>query len=174
MKVKTDKNLLLCGHGSGTPATKNMHDYCESRYKTKATNGKDKGVVCVRRFKGLKKLLKRLAFVRTYKTILGRNEYSQEKRDYVYEPYYTGKYYSDCSSSGMATLVKIGFKLPWLFNTAAIMTSDLFEDVQVTIKNGHIMNPEVLKYGDCIMFRGNDPSRPQQVGHVEYIYKKSK
>lgn len=175
MNVKTDKEIYICGHGFATPAVKNLNTYSETRYKSTATNGKNKGIVCVRRFKALgKSLTKRLAFKRTYKTILGRNKYDQDLRDYVYTPYRDGKYYSDCSSSGMATLVKIGYKLPWLFNTAAIMTSDLFEDVPVKIKDGHITNPKVLKVGDCIMFRGNDPSRPQQVGHIEYVWGKKK
>lgn len=69
----------------------------------------------------------------------------------------------------MATFKKIGYNVS-LLNTAGIYNSNLFETVPVTIKNGHILNPEILKVGDCILFIGNDPSRPLQIGHVEYVY----
>lgn len=163
----TEKDITICGHGSGTPSTKNMYAYLESRYKSIAPNGKHKGVVAVRR---LKKITDsgRKKFHDTYKTILGRNSYNQSLRSYVYTPY-KGKYYSDCSSSGCATFKKIGYSVP-LLNTAGIYTSSLFETVPVKIKNGHITNPEILKVGDAILFVGSDPSRPKQIGHVEYIY----
>lgn len=163
----TEKDIVLCGHGSGTPSTKNMYTYLESRYKSIASNGKHKGVIAVRR---LKKITNsgRKKFHDTYKTILGRNSYNQSLRSYVYTPY-KGKYYSDCSSSGCATFKKIGYNVP-LLNTAGIYTSSLFETVPVKIKNGHITNPEILKVGDAILFVGSDPSRPKQIGHVEYIY----
>lgn len=163
----TEKDITLCGHGSGTPSTKNMYTYLESRYKSIAPNGKHKGVIAVRR---LKKITDsgRKKFHDTYKTILGRNSYNQSLRPYVYTPY-KGKYYSDCSSSGCATFKKIGYSVP-LLNTAGIYTSSLFETVPVKIKNGHITNPEILKVGDAILFVGTDPSRPKQIGHVEFIY----
>lgn len=162
-----ENKVIICGHGSGTPSTKNLAEYNSYR----ASIGRE--IVCVRRFKALdKSLVKRLAFVRKYKTILGRNIYDQNKREYVYKKYSNGMYYSDCSSSGMATLVEIGYNLPWLYNTAAIYESDLFMDVPVKIKDGHILNPEVLKYGDCILYKGSDPSRPRMIGHVEYVMKK--
>ena len=90
--------ITLCGHGSGTPSLKNMTDYCASRYNQTASNGKRKQVVAVRRFKGLT-AQNRQAFHDAYKTILGRNQYSQALRTYVYTHYH-GVYYSDCSSSG--------------------------------------------------------------------------
>ena len=163
----TEKDITLCGHGSGTPSTKNMYTYLESRYKSIAPNGKHKGVIAVRR---LKKITDsgRKKFHDTYKTILGRNSYNQSLRSYVYAPY-KGKYYSDCSSSGCATFKKIGYSVP-LLNTAGIYTSSLFETVPVKIENGHITNPEILKVGDAILFVGSDPSRPKQIGHVEFIY----
>lgn len=166
----TDKDITICGHGSGTPSTKNLHTYSATRYKQLASNGKRKGVVAVRRFKGLDDK-KRQKLHDTYKTILGRNRYSQSLRAYVYKPYSNGKYYSDCSSSGIATLEKIGFKFPWYLNTAGIYTNDeYFEDVDVVIKDGHIMNPEVLEVFDAILYVGNDSSRPNQIGHVEWVY----
>lgn len=163
----TEKDITICGHGSGTPSTKNMYTYLESRYKSIAPNGKHKGVIAVRR---LKKITDsgRKKFHDTYKTIIGRNSYNQSLRSYVYTSY-KGKYYSDCSSSGCATFAKIGYNVP-LLNTAGIYTSSLFETVPVKIKNGHITNPEILKVGDAILFVGSDPSRPKQIGHVEYIY----
>ena len=167
----TDNDITICGHGSGRPSTKNLNVYAQSRYNQTAKNGVHKGIVSVRR---LKKLTdgKRKKFVNTYKTILGRNIYSQERRQYVYKQYADGRYYSDCSSSGMATFQKIGaWSGSWYYNTASIYTSKDFEDVPVKISKGHITNPEVLKVGDCILFAGSDPSRPKQIGHVEYVYK---
>lgn len=163
----TEKDITICGHGSGTPSTKNMFTYLESRYKSIATNGKHKGIVAVKRFKKITDS-GRKKFHDTYKNILGRNSYNQSLRQYVYTPY-KRKYYSDCSSSGCATFKKIGYNVP-LLNTAGIYTSSLFETVPVKIKNGHITNPEILKVGDAILFVGSDPSRPKQIGHVEYIY----
>lgn len=163
----TEKDITICGHGSGTPSTKNMYVYLDSRYKSIAPNGKHKGVVAVKRLKALTDS-GRKKFHDTYKTILGRNSYNQSLRSYVYTSY-KGKYYSDCSSSGCATFKKIGYNVP-LLNTAGIYTSSLFETVPVKIKNGHITNPEILKVGDAILFVGSDPSRPLQIGHVEYIY----
>lgn len=163
-------NITLCGHGSGNPSTKNMKQYLTQRYNTKMSNGIDKGVLCVRR---LKKMTdeKRREFHDTYKIILGRNIYNQDLREYVFNKYKDGKYYSDCSSSYCATLRLIGFKLDWLLNTVGILESDLFEDVPVKISKGHITNPEILKVADAILFKGN-ASRPwaDYCGHIEAIY----
>lgn len=51
--IVTEKDIALCGHGSGTPSTKNMYTYLESRYKSIAPNGKHKGAIAVRRLKKL-------------------------------------------------------------------------------------------------------------------------
>ena len=112
MGVITEKDITICGHGSGRPSTKNLYTYTATRYAQKASNGKHKGIVAVRRLKGLTDK-DRAKFHDTYKTILGRNYYSQSLRAYVYKPYSNGKYYSDCSSSGIATLAKMGFKFPY-------------------------------------------------------------
>ena len=164
----TEKDITLCGHGSGTPSLKNMYTYLSSRYKQLAKNDKHKGVVSVRRLKALNNS-GRKKFASTYKTIIGRNIYNQNLRSWVYTKYKDGKYYSDCSSSGCATFKKIGYNVP-LLNTAGIYTSSLFEEVPVKIKDGHITNPEILKIGDAVLFVGDDSSRPKQIGHVEYIY----
>lgn len=166
MAIK-ESDIIICGHGSGTPSTKNMLSYLTTRYNSLASNGKHKGLVKVMRLKVLDDDGRKL-FHDTYKTILGRNGYNQNLRQYVYTPY-NGKYYSDCSSSGCATFKKIGYNVP-LLNTAGIYQSNLFEEVNVTIKNGHVTNPELLKVGDCLLFVGNDASRPLQIGHVEYVY----
>ena len=165
----TEKTIKICGHGSGNPSTKVMYDYLENRYNQYMSNGKSKGIVCVKRLKGLTDA-ERQKFHDTYKTILGRNIYSQDLRAYCYTPY-NGKYYSDCSSSGMRTFAKINSAYNGLkdFNTQAIYESSKFETVNITIKNGHIQNPEVLKVGDCLLFAGN-VSRPAYIGHVEYVY----
>ena len=166
----TEKTIKICGHGSGNPSTKVMYNYLEERYNKYMSNGGRKGIVCVKRLKSLTDA-ERQKFHDTYKTILGRNIYSQDLRSYCYTPYSNGKYYSDCSSSGMRTFAKINSAHNGLkdFNTQAIYESGQFENVAVTIKNGHITNPEVLKVGDCLLFAGN-LSRPKYIGHVEYVY----
>lgn len=163
----TEKDITICGHGSGTPSTKNMNTYLSTRYNSIASNGKHKGIVKVMRLKALTDD-GRKKFHDTYKTILGRNSYNQNLRSYVYTPY-NGKYYSDCSSSGCATFKKIGYNVA-LLNTAGIYQSSLFAEVPVKISNGHITNPEILKVGDALLFVGSDPSRPLQIGHVEFVY----
>lgn len=165
----TEKNIKICGHGSGNPSTKVMYDYFEKRYNQYMSNGKRKGIVAVKRLKSLTDA-ERKKFHDTYKTILGRNIYSQDLREYCYTTY-QGKYYSDCSSSGMRTFYKINSSYSFLkdYNTQEIYESSKFETVDVKISNGHITNPEVLKVGDCLLFAGNT-SRPKYIGHVEYVY----
>lgn len=163
----TEKSITLCGHGSGTPSIKNMYTYLNTRYNSIASNGKRKCIVKVMRLKALTDS-DRKTFHDTYKTILGRNTYSQSLRSYVYTSK-SGKYYSDCSSSGMATFKKIGYNVS-LLNTAGIYQSALFMEVPVKISNGHVTNPEILKVGDALLFIGNDSSRPLQIGHVEFVY----
>jgi len=163
-----EKDIKICGHGSGTPSIKNMSAYLTSRYDSLATNGKHKGLVEVRRLKALTDS-GRKKFHDTYATIIGRNSYNQNLRNYVYNPYKDGKYYSDCSSSICATFNKIGYEM-MNANTAGIHSSNLFETVRVEIKNGHVVNPEMLKVGDCLLFVGNDPTRPLQIGHVEAVF----
>jgi hypothetical protein len=163
-----EQEIIICGHGSGNPSVKNMYSYLASRYSQKASNGVRKGVVAVRRLKALTDD-GRKSYHDSYRTILGRNAYNQNLREYCYVPY-KGKYYSDCSSSQMLTLNKVGFKTGGTLNTAGIYQSSLFESVPVKIVAGHIQNPDVLKVGDQLLFAGNDPSRPLQIGHVEGIY----
>lgn len=166
----TENDVKICGHGSGRPSIKNMYTYTKNRYANKAPNGKHKGIVCVRRLRAMTDE-GRKKFIQCYNEIIGRNYYSQNKRGYVYTKYKDGKYYSDCSSSGMAAMKRAGFNVgSWLINTAGIYESKLFDTVPVKIVNGHITNPEVLKVADCILYMGNDPSRPKQIGHVEYVY----
>lgn len=167
--VITEKTITICGHGSGNPSLKRMDQYLSSRYNQIASNGKHKGVVAVRRLKALDDD-GRKRFHDKYKTILGRNIYSQTYRNYCYKPRSNGKYYSDCSSSVCLTFANIGYDCP-TFNTVGIYQSDkYFETVPVKISKGHILNPEILKVGDCILFAGNDSSRPLQIGHVEGVY----
>lgn len=164
----TEREVTLLGHGSGNPAKHNLYTYTAHRYAQTAPNGKHKGVASVRRLKGLSRAEK-ASFVATICTTIGRNLYSQAKRAYCYIPYKNGEYYSDCSSVGMTTWDKIGRKFKWLYNTAAIFTESEFETVPVTIKDGHIINPELLRIGDAVLYIGNDPKRPLQIGHVEWV-----
>ena len=167
VKVK-EKDIIIYGHGSGTPSKKDLQTYTSQRYKNVAPNGKHKGVAAVKRFKALTDV-GRTKFEAKFRTTLGRNKYSQNLRGYVYTPH-KGTYYSDCSSIGMATLKAIGYNVgSYLLNTAGIYYSALFEDVPVVIAKGHITNPEVLKVGDAILYIGNDSSRPRQIGHVEWV-----
>lgn len=165
----TEKDIKICGHGSNTPSLKNLYDYLTMRHSQKMTNDVRKELIAVRRLKVLNTEARRQQFHDTYKTILGRNAYNQDMRQYVYTPY-KGRYYSDCSSSGCATYQRCGAEIP-LFNTAGMLVSDLFEDVNCGIKNGHILRPEELRVGDALLFAGN-LQRPslRYVGHVEYIY----
>ena len=164
----TEREITLVGHGSGNPAYHNLYSYTASRQAKTAPNGLHKGIVAVRRPKGLTEAHK-AAFKAEIATTIGRNKYSQDKRSYVYKPYTNGSYYSDCSAIGMETLRLIGLKFGWLYNTAAIYTSSEFEDVPVCIKDGHIVNPEILRCCDAVLYRGNDPKRPKQIGHVEWV-----
>lgn len=158
-------DIICCGHGSGTPSTKNLASYNASRYAQVASNGVHKGLVCVRRLKALEDPQK---FHDMYKTILGRNIYNQSLRQYVYKKY-NGRYYSDCSSSICATYQQLGIDIG-LLNTAGMYESNLFETVPTIVAAGNIMNPELLRVGDILLYAGNDPSRPKQIGHVEAVY----
>ena len=170
-KLFTDNDITICGHGYGNPSTKNLAAYSTQRQSQTAPNGVHKGIVAVKRHVNMSPDLQR-KFHDSYKTILGRNIYDQNRRSYVYKKAKDGNYYSDCSSSGMATMRdKCGLNIGnWLLNTAGIYESPHFETVPVEIVNGHITNPEVLEVGDCILFAGSDPDRPKQIGHVEYVY----
>lgn len=111
----------------------------------------------------------RRAFRDKYTELIGRNRYSQDLREYVYTPARDGVYYSDCSSSGMATYQQIGLDYP-LWNTAGMHAHGRLVDVRIS--GGHVADADVpkLRVGMALMFRGSDPSRPLQIGHVEYVY----
>jgi len=165
----TEKDITICGHGSGFPSLKNMESYLSSRYAAKMSNGVRKGLIRVRRVKGMTDA-EREKFVEAYTEILGRNYYSQSLREYVFRKY-KGSYYSDCSSSGDACWAHAGHDVGWL-NTVGQKNSYLLEDVPVRIVDGHVQNPEVLKVGDALLFAGNE-SRPSEdyCGHVEYVFR---
>lgn len=106
-----------------------------------------------------------------YSALIGRNKYNQSLRQYVYEPYSNGTYYSDCSSSICATFRKMGIDIG-LLNTAGMHRKG--EKVDVKIDKGHIVEGfEKLREGDCLLFRGypyESEDRPLGIGHVEAIY----
>ena len=114
---------------------------------------------------------KRAAVAAKYKTILGRNYYSQARRDYCFRQYTDGKYYSDCSSSISYCYKEAGFGFG-ILNTVGMYQSKKLTTVPVTIKNGQIQNPEVLRVGDMLLFAGSDSGRAYAgyVGHVEMVY----
>lgn len=159
-KEKTVTNVVLAGHGSGTPSTKGMNAYCTAR------QAKGRGLVEVLREDLTEKQRQQMHDL--YKSILGRNIYSQSLRLYCYTKY-NGKYYSDCSSSICKTAEKVGVPDVGSLNTAG-MHKNWKKVTDVVIKNGIIQNPEVLKVGDALMFKGSDPSRPLQIGHTEMVY----
>lgn len=113
---------------------------------------------------------KRLSVRNMYKTIIGRNYYSQDRRNYCYKKYSDGKYYSDCSSSICYTYKEVGLSFG-ILNTAGMWTSKKLVDVPVTIKNGVIQNPSVLRIGDMLLFAGTSAARKNYgyVGHVEMV-----
>lgn len=121
---------------------------------------------------------KRRAVVAKYKTIIGRNKYSQAKRGYAFEKYSDGKYYSDCSSSIALAYKYAGYPFydnsgSYNPNTVGMYQSKNLVDVPVKIKNGIIQNPEILQLGDMLLFAGTDNSRRYAdcVGHVEMVGK---
>ena len=117
---------------------------------------------------------KRTAVVKKYEEILGRNKYSQTKRDYCYKKYKDGKYYSDCSSSISYAYKEAGFSFG-ILNTVGMYQSKKLVDVPVIIEDGIIQNPEILLPGDMLLFAGTDSSRAYAgyVGHVEMVAKVS-
>ena len=159
-----EKEITICGHGSGVPTCKNMETYLQGRWEQKAPNGVRKGLVAVRRVPGMTDE-ERKKWKAAYTEILGRNLYSQELREHVFDPY-RGWYYSDCSSSGDACFARAGHDVGWL-NTEGQYVR--LSPVPAVIKDGHVTNPEVLQVGDCLLFAGN-PSRPLEIGHVEYVF----
>lgn len=113
---------------------------------------------------------KRLNVRNMYKTIIGRNNYSQKLRSYCYKKYSDGEYYSDCSSSVCYTYKEVGLSFG-ILNTVGMWTSKKLVDVPVEIKDGIITNPEVLRIGDMLLFAGTDAARKKYnyVGHVEMV-----
>ena len=105
-----------------------------------------------------------------YRTIIGRNHYSQSKRDYCYKKHADGNYYSDCSSSVCYTYREAGEGFG-IHNTTGIWDSAKLTDVPVTIEKGIIRNPEALRIGDMLLFAGSDSTRKPwgYVGHVEMV-----
>lgn len=114
---------------------------------------------------------KRQKVANKYREILGRNNYSQAKRDYCYKKYSDGKYYSDCSSSISYAYKEAGYSFGTP-NTVGMYNSQKLADVPVEIKDGKITNPEVLRIGDMLLFARTDSSRAASnyVGHVEMVY----
>ena len=114
---------------------------------------------------------RRLAVRNSYRKMIGRNHYSQARRNYALKKYKDGKYYSDCSSSVSYAHKDAGESFG-ILNTVGMWTSKKFVDVPVVInKNGTIANPEILEIGDILLFAGNDKGRKKYgyVGHVEMV-----
>lgn len=152
--------VVLAGHGFGRPETKEMNRYCCER------QARDRGLVEVLRLDLTEDQRQKMHDL--YKTILGRNIYSQLLRDYCYEPY-CGNYYSDCSSSICRTAELAGVSKVAVLDTAGM--HKIWKKVrEVNIIDGLVQNPEILKVGDALMFKGDDPDRPLQIGHTEMVY----
>lgn len=114
---------------------------------------------------------KRKAICEKYSTIIGRNIYSQNLRDYCFKKYKDGKYYSDCSSSISYAYKECGYGFG-ILNTVGMIESSKFTDVPALIRKGKILNPKILREGDLLLFAGSDSSRRYAgyVGHVEMVY----
>lgn len=113
---------------------------------------------------------RRIAVRNQYRKMIGRNHYSQPRRNYAIKPYKDGKYYSDCSSS-VSYAYKAAGESFGILNTVGMWVSKKLVDVPVKIVKGQITNPEVLRVGDMLLFAGNDKSRKKYgyVGHVEMV-----
>lgn len=106
-----------------------------------------------------------------YASIIGRNLYNQNLRDYCYKKYKDGNYYSDCSSSISYSYKETDDNFG-ILNTAGMYNSNKLTFVDVIIKNGIIQNSDVLRPGDMLLFAGSDSSRPKKIGHVEMTHHK--
>ena len=113
---------------------------------------------------------KRIMVRNKYREILGRNRYSQSRRDYCYTKYEDGYYYSDCSSSICHTYRVCGFSFG-ILNTVGMYESSKLKKVDVQIRNGIPIEVNKLRIGDMLLFAGSDPSRAyaEYVGHVEMV-----
>lgn len=113
---------------------------------------------------------KRLKVRDKYREILGRNKYSQARREYCYHKYTDGNYYSDCSSSICYAYKEAGMGFGVL-NTVGMYESDKLKKVDVAIKNGIPQDVSKLRVGDMLLFAGTDSSRAYAgyVGHVEMV-----
>lgn len=116
---------------------------------------------------------KRKAVRDKYSELIGRNKYSQAKRDYCFKKHSDGNHYSDCSSS-----ISYSYKMALpnqnfgVLNTVGMYNSKKFTTVPVKISKGQIQNPEILRIGDMLLYAGNDVSRKSAgyVGHVEMYW----
>lgn len=113
---------------------------------------------------------KRLRVRDKYREILGRNRYSQAKRDYCYRKASDGCYYSDCSSSISYAYKEAGYSFG-ILNTVGMYESKKLKRVDVPIKKGIPQDVSKLRIGDLLLFAGSDPSRAEWdfVGHVEMV-----
>ena len=112
---------------------------------------------------------KRKLVANKYKIIIGRNYYSQTKRDYCYRKYSDGLYYSDCSSSISYAYKEAGLSFG-ILNTAGMYYCTKFTTINITTKNGVPTDFSKLRVGDMLLFAGSDASRPLKIGHVEMVY----
>ena len=113
---------------------------------------------------------KRLKVRDKYREILGRNRYSQPKRDYCYRKASDGCYYSDCSSSISYAYKEAGFGFG-ILNTVGMYESKKLVKVDVPIRKGIPQDVSKLRIGDMLLFAGSDSSRAyaEYVGHVEMV-----
>jgi hypothetical protein len=111
---------------------------------------------------------KRQAVCDKYATIIGRNIYSLDLRDYCFKKYINNKYYSNCSSSICYSYKEAGFGFG-ILTTAGIYQSSALTVVDVNITNG-VPDISGLRKGDMLEFAGTDAERPLKIGHVEMYY----
>lgn len=111
---------------------------------------------------------KRSQVAAKYATIIGRNYYNQNLRDYCFKKHKDGNYYSDCSSSISYAYMEAGYGFG-ILNTAGIYQSGKLTTVKVPITAG-VPDASKLRVGDMLEFAGDDASRPLKIGHVEMVH----
>lgn len=94
-----------------------------------------------------------------YATIIGRNFYNQNLRDYCFKKYKDGNYYSDCSSS-ISYSYKEADDSFGILNTAGMYNSIKLTFVDVNIKSGIV---RIRKFYDLVIcFYLQVPIHPDQ------------
>lgn len=111
---------------------------------------------------GLSATERRKQIVNIMKSIERKNKYSQSQ----YYRYRIDRGYGDCSST-VQWAYKLGANInPGSYTVAQILAVN-GKDVDFATTKRYIPRERKLQPGDLIFFKGGNPNRPYQVGHVE-------